>query len=137
MGDELDGRAGGGAQGGPEYDVAIVGREPRGLRSAAIMLGRAGARVALIDQRPEASAFKRICTHYIQSSAVATLERAGLARADARGRARSAPARASGRAGVGSSPPKRSMRAERRQPPSLRPRPAGAGDRRRNAAASS
>jgi menaquinone-9 beta-reductase len=77
MGDELESRAGGGSQGGPEYDVAIVGASLAGS-SAAIMLGRAGARVALIDQRPEASAFKRICTHYIQASAVGTLERTGL-----------------------------------------------------------
>jgi 2-polyprenyl-6-methoxyphenol hydroxylase-like FAD-dependent oxidoreductase len=42
------------------------------------MLGRAGARVALIEQRPDASAYKRVCSHYIQSSAVATLERLGL-----------------------------------------------------------
>jgi 2-polyprenyl-6-methoxyphenol hydroxylase-like FAD-dependent oxidoreductase len=42
------------------------------------MLGRAGARVALVEQRPEASAFKRVCSHYIQSSAVASLERLGL-----------------------------------------------------------
>jgi 2-polyprenyl-6-methoxyphenol hydroxylase-like FAD-dependent oxidoreductase len=59
------------------YDVAIVGASLAGCATA-IMLGRAGARVALIDQHAEPSAFKRICTHYIQSSAVPTLERAGL-----------------------------------------------------------
>jgi 2-polyprenyl-6-methoxyphenol hydroxylase-like FAD-dependent oxidoreductase len=42
------------------------------------MLARDGARVALIEQRPDADAYKRICSHYIQSSAVATLERLGL-----------------------------------------------------------
>jgi 2-polyprenyl-6-methoxyphenol hydroxylase-like FAD-dependent oxidoreductase len=59
------------------YDVAIVGASLAGCTTA-IMLGRAGARVALIDQRAEPSAFKRVCSHFIQSSAVPTLERAGL-----------------------------------------------------------
>jgi 2-polyprenyl-6-methoxyphenol hydroxylase-like FAD-dependent oxidoreductase len=62
---------------GERYDAAIVGASLAGCATA-IMLGRAGARVALIDQRAEASAFKRICTHYIQSSAVPTLERLEL-----------------------------------------------------------
>jgi 2-polyprenyl-6-methoxyphenol hydroxylase-like FAD-dependent oxidoreductase len=59
------------------YDTAIVGASLAGCATA-IMLAREGARVALIDQRTEPSAFKRICSHYIQSSAVPTLERAGL-----------------------------------------------------------
>jgi len=46
--------------------------------AAAILLGRAGARVALVEKRPDPSAFKRVCSHYIQSSAAATLERLGL-----------------------------------------------------------
>jgi 2-polyprenyl-6-methoxyphenol hydroxylase-like FAD-dependent oxidoreductase len=61
----------------PDYDAVIVGASLAGCTEA-IMLGRAGARVALIDQRPETGAYKRICSHYIQSSAVPTLERAGL-----------------------------------------------------------
>src|SRR4030088_1093283 len=60
-----------------ERDVVIVGASLAGC-AAAIFLGRAGASVALVDQRSEESAFKRICSHYIQSSAVATLERLGL-----------------------------------------------------------
>jgi 2-polyprenyl-6-methoxyphenol hydroxylase-like FAD-dependent oxidoreductase len=60
-----------------DYDVAIVGASLAGATTA-IMLGRAGARVALIEQRPDAGAFKRICSHYIQASAVATLQRTGL-----------------------------------------------------------
>jgi 2-polyprenyl-6-methoxyphenol hydroxylase-like FAD-dependent oxidoreductase len=59
------------------HDVVIVGASLAGC-AAAIMLGRAGARVALVDQRAEPSAFKRICSHYVQSSAVATLERLDL-----------------------------------------------------------
>jgi 2-polyprenyl-6-methoxyphenol hydroxylase-like FAD-dependent oxidoreductase len=42
------------------------------------MLAREGARVALVEQRPDPSAYKKICSHYIQSSAVASLERLGL-----------------------------------------------------------
>jgi 2-polyprenyl-6-methoxyphenol hydroxylase-like FAD-dependent oxidoreductase len=64
-------------EGREEYDVAIVGASLAGC-TAAILLARDGARVALIEQRPDPAAFKRICTHYIQASAVATLERIGL-----------------------------------------------------------
>jgi 2-polyprenyl-6-methoxyphenol hydroxylase-like FAD-dependent oxidoreductase len=60
-----------------DYDVAIAGASLAGCTTA-ILLARAGARVALVEQRPDANAFKRICTHYIQSSAVPTLERMGL-----------------------------------------------------------
>jgi menaquinone-9 beta-reductase len=60
-----------------DYDVVIVGASLAGCASA-IMLARQGARVALVEQRPDASAYKKICSHYIQSSAVATLERLGL-----------------------------------------------------------
>jgi 2-polyprenyl-6-methoxyphenol hydroxylase-like FAD-dependent oxidoreductase len=60
-----------------EYDVAIVGASLAGCASA-IMLARGGARVALVEQRPDPAAYKRICSHYIQASAVATLERLGL-----------------------------------------------------------
>lgn len=61
----------------PDYDVAIVGASLAGCATA-ILLARAGARVALIEKRPDAAAFKRVCSHYIQSSAVPTLERLGL-----------------------------------------------------------
>jgi 2-polyprenyl-6-methoxyphenol hydroxylase-like FAD-dependent oxidoreductase len=61
----------------PDYDAVIVGASLAGSATA-IMLGRAGLRVALVEQRPDADAFKRICTHFIQSSAVPTLERLGL-----------------------------------------------------------
>ncbi len=60
-----------------DYDAVVIGASLAGS-AAALMLGRAGARVALVEQRPEPSAFKRICSHYIQASAVATLERIGL-----------------------------------------------------------
>src|SRR5436305_3335318 len=60
-----------------EYDAVIVGGSLAGC-TAAIALGKAGAHVALVEQRPEPEAFKRICSHFIQSSAVPTLERLGL-----------------------------------------------------------
>jgi 2-polyprenyl-6-methoxyphenol hydroxylase-like FAD-dependent oxidoreductase len=60
-----------------DYDVAIVGASLAGATTA-IMLARTGARVALIEQRPDAGAYKQICSHYIQASAVPTLQRAGL-----------------------------------------------------------
>jgi 2-polyprenyl-6-methoxyphenol hydroxylase-like FAD-dependent oxidoreductase len=59
------------------YDVAIVGASLSGC-TAAILLSRAGARVALIEKRPDPAAFKRICSHFIQASAVPTIERLGL-----------------------------------------------------------
>lgn len=60
-----------------DHDVVIVGASLAGC-TAAIMLSRAGLRVAVVEQRPDPAAFKRICGHFIQSSAVPTLERLGL-----------------------------------------------------------
>ena len=60
-----------------EYDVAIVGASLSGC-TAAILLGRAGAKVALIEKQPDPQAYKRICSHFIQASAVPTIERIGL-----------------------------------------------------------
>ena len=62
---------------GEDYDAVIVGGSLAGCASA-IMLARDGARVALVEQRPDQAAYKKICSHYIQSSAVASLERLGL-----------------------------------------------------------
>ncbi|HWG09412.1 MAG TPA: NAD(P)/FAD-dependent oxidoreductase [Solirubrobacteraceae bacterium] len=59
------------------YDAVVVGASLAGCASA-ITLAREGARVALVEQRPDASAYKKICSHYIQSSAVPALERLGL-----------------------------------------------------------
>lgn len=67
-------RAGAGAA---DYDVAIVGASLAGC-AAAISYGRAGLRVALIEKRLDAAAYKRICTHYIQASAIGSLERLDL-----------------------------------------------------------
>ncbi len=60
-----------------EYDVAIVGASLAGC-TAAILLGQAGARVALIEKSPDPRAYKRVCSHLIQASAVPTIERLGL-----------------------------------------------------------
>jgi flavin-dependent dehydrogenase len=60
-----------------EYDLAIVGASLAGC-TAAILLGRAGAKVALIEKQPDPSAYKRVCSHFIQASAVPTIERIGL-----------------------------------------------------------
>lgn len=60
------------------YDVAVVGASIAGC-TAATLLGRSGARVALLEQRPDPAAYKTVCTHYIQASATPTIERLGLA----------------------------------------------------------
>ncbi len=60
-----------------DYDAVIVGASLAGCATA-IALGRAGARVALVEKRPDPAAFKRICSHFIQASAVPALDRLGL-----------------------------------------------------------
>ena len=69
-----------------EYDVAVVGASVAGCTAAAL-LGRAGANVALLEQRPDPAAYKTVCTHFIQASATPTIERLGARGAD-RGRRR-------------------------------------------------
>jgi 2-polyprenyl-6-methoxyphenol hydroxylase-like FAD-dependent oxidoreductase len=61
-----------------DYDVAIVGAGVGGCTAARLYAQR-GARVALIEKRPALDSYKTVCTHYIQSSATATIERLGLA----------------------------------------------------------
>ncbi len=60
-----------------DYDAVIVGASLAGCATA-IGLGRAGASVALVEKRPDPAAFKRICSHFIQASAVPALDRLGL-----------------------------------------------------------
>jgi 2-polyprenyl-6-methoxyphenol hydroxylase-like FAD-dependent oxidoreductase len=60
------------------FDVVIVGASIGGC-SAARLFALAGAKVALIERRPDAGAYKVVCTHQILSSAVPTIERLGLA----------------------------------------------------------
>lgn len=67
----------GAAARGDDYDAVIVGASLAGC-AAATLLGREGLKVALVDKRPDPSAYKLICSHYIQSSAVPTLQRLGI-----------------------------------------------------------
>jgi menaquinone-9 beta-reductase len=62
---------------GPDYDAVIVGASLAGC-TAAILLARRGAHVALVERHADPQAFKRICSHYIQASAVPAIERLGL-----------------------------------------------------------
>jgi 2-polyprenyl-6-methoxyphenol hydroxylase-like FAD-dependent oxidoreductase len=58
------------------FDVAVVGASIAGC-TAATLFARAGARVALVESHSDPDAYKRICTHIVQSSANPTLERLG------------------------------------------------------------
>src|SRR4051794_34292541 len=74
-----------------DFDVAIVGASIGGC-TAARFYALAGARVALIEKRPDPDAYKVVCTHQILSSATPTIQRLGLAeRLEARGAVRSHP----------------------------------------------
>ncbi len=70
-----DGTPSNGSQ--PDFDVVIVGASLAGCATA-IGLGRAGASVALVEKSPDPSAYKRICSHFIQASGVPAIERLGL-----------------------------------------------------------
>lgn len=61
-----------------DYDVVVVGGSIAGC-TAAILLGRAGVRVAVCERRSDPAAYKTMCTHFIQASATPTIERLGLA----------------------------------------------------------
>jgi flavin-dependent dehydrogenase len=60
------------------FDVAVVGASAAGC-TAARLFAQAGARVALIEQRPDPGAYKVACTHAILPSATPTIARLGLA----------------------------------------------------------
>jgi len=60
----------------PDYDAVVVGASLAGC-AAATLLSRAGARVALLEKHSDPGTFKRTCSHFIQASAVPTLERLG------------------------------------------------------------
>lgn len=59
------------------YDAVVVGGSIAGCTTA-MLLARQGARVALVEKQPDPAAFKRICSHYVQASAIPTLERMGM-----------------------------------------------------------
>src|SRR5690242_11600678 len=62
---------------GQKYDAAIVGASIAGC-TAATFLARRGARVALVERRPDPEAWKPMCTHFLQASSTPTLKRLGL-----------------------------------------------------------
>jgi menaquinone-9 beta-reductase len=73
------------SNGRPDFDVVVVGASTAGCTVAKLYAER-GARVALVERRPDMDAYKVVCTHYIQPSATPTIERLGLAAAiEARG----------------------------------------------------
>jgi flavin-dependent dehydrogenase len=61
-----------------DFDVVVVGASVAGCTAARLFAQR-GARVALVERRPDLDAYKTVCTHYIQPSATPTIERLGLA----------------------------------------------------------
>jgi flavin-dependent dehydrogenase len=61
-----------------QFDVVVAGASIAGC-SAARLFALAGARVALVERKPDPNAYKVVCTHQIQSSAVPAIERLGLA----------------------------------------------------------
>lgn len=60
-----------------DFDVVVVGASLAGCATATL-LGREGFRVALVDKHRDASSYKGLCGHYIQSSATPVIERLGL-----------------------------------------------------------
>ena len=60
-----------------DFDVIVVGSGPAGC-TAAIMLGRSGLRVGLLEAHRDVNHYKRLCTHSIRSSALPTIRRLGL-----------------------------------------------------------
>ncbi|MDQ1636194.1 MAG: hypothetical protein QOJ32_3003 [Frankiaceae bacterium] len=71
--------SGAAAEVGERYDVVIAGAGIAGC-TAAVLYARQGLRVALLEAHRDPATFKRICTHYIQPSAVPTMRRLGLDR---------------------------------------------------------
>ena len=61
-----------------DFDVVVVGASIAGC-TAATLFARRGARVALIESHADPAAYKRSCTHMIQSSANGVLDRLGVA----------------------------------------------------------
>ncbi|BET98887.1 NAD(P)/FAD-dependent oxidoreductase [Xenorhabdus taiwanensis] len=60
------------------YDVVIVGGSASGA-AASILLRKLGLSVRVIEKLPSASSYKKLCTHFIQPSAVPVLSQLGMA----------------------------------------------------------
>jgi flavin-dependent dehydrogenase len=65
---------------GLTYDVAVVGGSIAGCTTA-ILFAKRGLRVGLLESNPDPSAYKKICTHFIQPSATPTIQRLAVAEA--------------------------------------------------------
>ena len=58
----------------PDFEAVVVGASVAGCTAARLFAQR-GARVALVERRPDVDAYKTVCTHYIQPSATPTIEK--------------------------------------------------------------
>ncbi|WP_136444105.1 NAD(P)/FAD-dependent oxidoreductase [Pacificoceanicola onchidii] len=59
------------------YDAIVVGAGPGGAASA-ILLARQGLNVLAIDRKPDEDTYKKVCTTFIQRSALPVIEKLGL-----------------------------------------------------------
>ena len=59
------------------FDVVLVGSGPAGC-AAAMLLGREGLKVALLESHRDVNHYKRLCTHSMRSSVLPVLRRLGL-----------------------------------------------------------
>ncbi|MDQ3264448.1 MAG: FAD-dependent monooxygenase [Myxococcota bacterium] len=59
------------------FDVVVVGASIAGS-TAAVLYARAGLKVALVERSTDASAYKKVCTHYIQACGTPVLQRLGV-----------------------------------------------------------
>jgi flavin-dependent dehydrogenase len=59
------------------FDAVVVGASLAGC-TAATLLARKGAKVMLVDRASSDTAYKKVCTHFLQPSALPTLQRLGL-----------------------------------------------------------
>lgn len=60
-----------------DFDAVVVGASIAGC-TAATLLARRGLAVALVESRADPSAYKKVCTHFVQPSASPTIRRLGL-----------------------------------------------------------
>lgn len=60
-----------------DFDVVVVGASVAGC-TAARLFAQSGARVALVERRPDPAAYKVTCTHAILPAATPTIEKLGL-----------------------------------------------------------